>query len=110
VRLKSDSGAITAEFAIALPAVVLVTVLLAMALGGSSRLATAEFALSQYLFAKHRGEDLGSLNRFAAERLPSWNLQTYIKDSLFCVRAEQKAKPLGQASQEIERCLWVGDY
>ena len=104
--MLDERGAISAEFAVALPAVlVIVAVLLAgfkVANSGASDIR----ALSDYVLAASRGESQAVLDDWVNTRLDAYRVTSHIEDSSLCATAVAKVG----VARNLKRCVWVGDY
>lgn len=95
----------SAEFAVALPAVLAtVAVLLAgfkIANAGASDIR----ALTSYAVAASRGERQALLDDWAQRHLSDYHVSSYIEASSLCAKAVSTTG----VARSIKRCVWVGD-
>ena len=96
----------SAEFAVALPAVLAVVAVLLAGFKATQAGASDMRALSSYAVAAARGESQLVLDEWATNQLGDLQVTSYIEDSSLCAKAVSMAKP----TQTLKRCIWVGDY
>jgi hypothetical protein len=105
--LKLDErGAVSAEFAVALPAVLAVVAVLLAGFKIANAGAGDIRALSDYVVAASRGENQALLDEWAKKQLSGYRVTTYIEDSSLCAEAVANAG----VARVLKRCVWVGDY
>ena len=96
----------SAEFAVALPAVLLVVAFLLagfkLSIAGENDIR----ALTSYALAASRGESQELLDDWAQKHLGDYRVTFYIEESSLCAKAHSRTG----VSRSIERCVWVGDY
>ncbi|WP_137843264.1 TadE family type IV pilus minor pilin [Microbacterium sp. 2FI] len=90
-RLGDDRGAVVAEFAVALPAVVLVLVLGAGVLTASARQVRLQDAASDAARLAARGEDDERVHSAVTAALPGAQVAVDRRDDLVCVTARSAA-------------------
>jgi hypothetical protein len=97
---------VSAEFAVALPAVLVVVAILLAGFKIANSGASDIRALSDYVVAASRGENQALLDEWAKKRLSGYRVTTYIEGSSLCAKAVAKTGP----ARALKRCVWVGDY
>ena len=96
----------SAEFAVALPAVLVVVAILLAGFKIANSGASDIRALSDYVVAASRGENQALLDEWAKKRLSGYRVTTYIEGSSLCATAVAKVG----VARNLKRCVWVGDY
>jgi len=104
--MLDERGAISAEFAVALPAVLVVVAVLLAGFKIANAGASDIRALSDYVLAVSRGESKAVLDDWADTRLSGYRVASHIEDSSLCAKAVAKTGP----ARVLKRCVWVGDY
>ena len=96
----------SAEFAVALPAVLAVVAVLLAGFKVVNAGAGDIRALSDYVVAASRGESQALLDDWANQHLSDYRVTSYIEASSLCA----KAVSTKGVARSIKRCVWVGDY
>jgi len=97
---------VSAEFAVALPAVLAVVAVLLAGFKIANAGAGDIRALSDYVVAASRGENQALLDEWAKKQLSGYRVTTYIEGSSLCAEAVANAG----VARVLKRCVWVGDY
>jgi uncharacterized protein (UPF0333 family) len=97
---------VSAEFAVALPAVLVVVGILLAGFKIANSGASDIRALSDYVVAASRGENQALLDEWAKKQLSGYRVTTYIEGSSLCATAVAKVG----VPRNLKRCVWVGDY
>lgn len=92
-HVAGERGSVTAETAVALPAIVfvLIVMLSALQMGAQSSRALAEAGLASRELA--RGEPPGEVRRALSQRLPGAQLEVRIEGELVCARVRPASGP-----------------
>ena len=101
-----DHGAVSAEFAVALPAVLVVVAVLLAGFKIVNSGASDIRALTSYVVAASRGESQELLDNWAKQHLGDYLVTSYIEASALCAKAVSKTG----VARSLKRCVWVGDY
>lgn len=96
----------SAEFAVALPAVLAVVAVLLAGFKVVNAGAGDIRALSDYVVAASRGESQALLDDWAKRQLRGYRVTTYIEGSSLCATAVANTG----VARMLKRCVWVGDY
>jgi hypothetical protein len=104
--MLDERGAISAEFAVALPAVLVVVAVMLAGFKVANSGASDIRALSDYVLAVSRGESKALLDEWEGTRLSGYRVTTYIESSSLCATAVAKVG----VARNLKRCVWVGDY
>jgi hypothetical protein len=104
--MLDERGAISAEFAVALPAVLVVVAVMLAGFKVANSGASDIRALSDYVLAVSRGESKALLDEWEGTRLSGYRVTTYIESSSLCAKAVAKVG----VARNLKRCVWVGDY
>lgn len=94
-RADAERGSVAAEFALALPAVVLALLLGAGALGAAARQVALQDSAADAARVLGRGEDAAAAQRVASAAVPGASLSTRSSDDLVCVTASSDAAVAG---------------
>lgn len=96
----------SAEFAVALPAVLVVVAVLLAGFKIANAGAGDIRALSDYVVAASRGESQGLLEDWAKKHLSDYRVSLYIEARSLCAEAVANTG----VARMLKRCVWVGDY
>lgn len=96
----------SAEFAVALPAVLVVVAVLLAGFKIANAGAGDIRALSDYVVAASRGESQGLLEDWAKKHLSDYRVSLYIEVISLCAEAVANTG----VARMLKRCVWVGDY
>jgi predicted outer membrane protein len=97
---------VSAEFAVALPAVLAVVAVLLAGFKIANAGAGDIRALTSYAVAASRGESQELLDDWAKKHLSDYRVTFYIEASSLCATA----KSTTGVARSLKRCVWVGDY
>ena len=106
-RSRNEEGTATAEFAFALPALAVVTVLAVGLLNHSTQVNVLQSDLAQYARALARNESEFRVRGWFSERHPKVRVEKTQNSGALClkIRIEALIPP-----NEVEHCVWLGDY
>ena len=96
----------SAEFAVALPAVLAAVAVLLAGFKIANAGAGDIRALTSYAVAASRGESQALLDGWAQRHLSDFRVTFYIEASSLCAKAVSTTG----VARSIKRCVWVGDH
>ena len=102
-----DKGAVTAELAVALPALVLVLIFGLLQLKEQAQRNAVEVDLAQYARALARQESETAVARWFGARHPSAHIKKSRQGGALCLKTEVPSL-IGRIS--LNHCVWLGDY
>jgi hypothetical protein len=105
--LTDDKGTVTAEFAFALPAIVLVLIFGLTQMRAFSERSALQADLAQYARALARQEPEFMVARWFTKQHPRAHIEKSRQGGALCL-GTVVTSPLGKTP--LRHCVWVGDY
>jgi hypothetical protein len=107
LKSMADEGTVTAEFALAMPAIAFVAIFAFGLLSHANEVAVLQSDLAQYARALARNEPEFRVRGWFTDRHPKIRVDEKRQGGAFCLRVELHSLI---PPSEVQHCVWIGDF